>query len=93
MDKRGRLEFILGDRFGWLYSALLSDLRTLIVGGQRLKNKKSRILRGSYGSGNVTIPMLLCTGLELASSLYSGKTKYNTGKKFRLPDYLSLIHI
>jgi len=65
--------YYVANRFGW-FESLLSDVRTLIVGGQQLKNKPSPELGGNYGAGNVSIPILVCIGLELASSLYTGKT-------------------
>jgi hypothetical protein len=90
LNKRERLDYIFGDhpndyitnKFGWLDTVLLSDIRTLIAGGKRLKNKKSRTLKGFYGAGNVTIPILLCVGIELAAALYVGKTRYNVGKRY-----------
>jgi hypothetical protein len=73
------------NRFGWL-NALLSDIRTLIDGGQGfVKGEIKRTLEGSHGAGNLSIPILVCTGLELASGLYTGN-KYNNAtdkvKKF-----------
>ena len=82
MNKKERLDYIFGDhnddyitnRFGWL-NALLSDIRTLIDGGQGFVNGEVKpTLEGSHGAGNVSIPILVCTGLELASALYTGKT-------------------
>jgi hypothetical protein len=54
---------------------LLSDIRTLIEGGQNYKLKDSDNLDGTFGAGNVSIPILVCIGLELASALYTGKTE------------------
>lgn len=71
---------------GWM-DALLSDIRTLIKGGLRFKNTHSYLLGGSCGAGNVSIPMLICTGLELASALYTGQTEYNMGKSNNKPKY------
>jgi hypothetical protein len=34
------------------------------------------------GGGNLIIPILVCTGLELASSLYVGKTDYLNHSKY-----------
>jgi hypothetical protein len=90
LNARERLDYIFGDhptdyipnKFGWLDTVLLSDIRTLISGGKRLKNTKSRTLIGSYGAGNVTIPILLCVGIELAAALYVGKTRYNVGSNY-----------
>ena len=80
MNKKERLDYIFDDhkddyilnRFGWL-NALLSDIRTLIDGGQGFaKDEIKPTLEGSHGAGNVSIPILVCTGLELASALYTG---------------------
>jgi flagellar hook-basal body complex protein FliE len=84
-DREERLDYIFGDhpdddyvtnRFGWL-DALLSDIRTLIDGGQAFtKGEIKPTLEGSHGAGNLSIATLVCTGLELVSALYTGK-KYN----------------
>jgi hypothetical protein len=97
LNPRERLDYIFGDhpndyitnKFGWLDTVLLSDIRTLIAGGKRLKNKKSRVLKGFYGAGNVTIPILLCVGIELAAALYVGKTKYD-GRSYNAADNVAL---
>ena len=84
MNKEERLDYIFGNhkgeyianRFGWL-DALLSDIRTLIDGGQGfVKGEIKPTLEGSHGAGNISIPILVCTGLELASKLYTGN-KHN----------------
>jgi hypothetical protein len=84
MNKKERFDYIFGNhkddyitnRFGWL-DALLSDIRTLIDGGQAfVKDEIKPTLAGSHGAGNVSIPILVCTGLELLSALYVGKTRY-----------------
>jgi hypothetical protein len=71
---------------GWI-DALLSDIRSLIKGSLRYRNTHSYLLGGSCGAGNVSIPMLICTGLELTSALYTGRTEYNMGKKKGKPCY------
>jgi hypothetical protein len=80
MNRDERLDYIFGNhkneyianRFGWI-DALLSDIRTLIDGGQGfVKGEIKPMLEGSHGAGNVSIPMLVCTGLELVSALYTG---------------------
>lgn len=72
---------------GWLDTALLSDIRSLIKGGLRFKNANSLLLGGVCGAGNVSIPVLICTGLELAAALYTGKTEYNMGnRKYKASD-------
>ena len=87
MNSNDRLNYIMGERIGWLDTALLSDIRTLIKGGEVYKNKHSDRLGGFYGAGNVSLPLLICTGLEFASALYTGKTQYNMGKKNNQPEY------
>ncbi len=91
MNERERLDYILGDheeddyitnRFGWL-DALLSDIRSLIDGGQAfVKGEIKPTLEGSHGAGNLSIATLVCTGLELVSALYVG----DTGKKYNATD-------
>jgi hypothetical protein len=85
LNKQQQLNYVMTE-VGWL-DALLSDIRSLIKGGLRFKNTYSFLLDGSCGAGNVSIPMLICTGLELASALYTGKTEYNMGKKNDKPCY------
>lgn len=88
--KEARLDYIFGDheddyvtnRFGRL-DALLSDIRTLIDGGQGfVKDEIKPTLEGSHGAGNLSIATLVCTGLELVSALYVG----DTGKKYNATD-------
>ena len=87
-EREERLDYIFGDhdddyitnRFGWL-NALLSDTRILIDGGQGfVKREIKPTLEGSHGAGNVSIPILVCAGLELVSALYAG----DTGKKYTM---------
>jgi len=80
LNRQQRLHYIFPNRIGW-FDALLSDIRTVITGGQHYKNKSSDYLGGTYGAGNVSIAELICTGLELAAAHYTGKTTYNTNKK------------
>lgn len=57
---------------------MLSDIRTLIDGGRCFeKGELKPILEGAHGAGNVSIPVLMCTGLELASALYTDNRKSN----------------
>ena len=57
-------DYYVANRFGW-FESLLSDIRTLIEGGKRLKNAPSAELGGNFGAGNVSIAILVCIGLEL----------------------------
>lgn len=83
LNKQQQLNYVMTE-IGWL-DALLSDIRSLIKGGLRFKNTYSFLLGGSCGAGNVSIHMLICTGLELAAAYYTGKTEYNMSKKHKLP--------
>jgi hypothetical protein len=85
-----RLEYIfcthngeyIDNRFGWLY-ALLSDIQTLIEGFAASKNGRIRSSTDiSLGGGNLAIPILVCTGLELVSALHTGRTRYLFGDKY-----------
>ena len=90
-EREERLDYIFGDhdeddyvtnRFGWL-DALLSDIRSLIDGGQAfVKGEIKPTLGGSHGAGNLSIATLVCTGLELVSALYVR----DTGKKYNATD-------
>ena len=76
MNKKEKYDYIFGNppgeyvvnRLDWL-DALLSDIRTL-DGYQCLRENS----KGSeaYGAGNISIPVLVCTGLELISKLFVG---------------------
>lgn len=67
------------NRFGWLESALPDDIETFI-----------NVIRIApelrVGGGNLSIPIIVCTGLELASALYAGNTKYLCGRAYNAED-------
>ena len=96
MSEAERHNYIFGNqenyyvvtRFGW-FESLLSDIRTLIEGGQHLKNTSSIELGGHFGAGNVSIPILICIGLELASALYIGKTNVKDKSKYHADENVS----
>lgn len=51
----------------------------MIDGGQGFVNNNFiPTLEGPHGGGNVSIPILVCTGLELVSVLYTGKKNNST---------------
>jgi hypothetical protein len=86
--KDGESEYV-ANRFGWLDTVLLSDIRSMIDGGEAFTKDKDRIkpaLNGSHGAGNVAISILVCTGLELVSALYTGETRYNKGNDYDAPN-------
>lgn len=91
MDEEQRLEYIFEDheglpilnRFSWFY-ALLDDIQTLIDGALRTNSSER-----PSGGGNLSIPILVCTGLELVSSLYAGKTHCPRGSDYNASDNVS----
>jgi len=76
LNRTQRLEYIFGEnngpianRFSWLKEALLGDIQTF-------ENTIQSAPRLVQGGGNLSIPIVICTGLELASALYVGETSY-----------------
>jgi hypothetical protein len=73
MDGLQKLDYIFGkgndNRFGWLERALVGDIQTLLNAHE---NAKDTVV----GGGNLSIAILVCIGIELASALYAGKTRY-----------------
>ena len=62
------------DSLGADKDCLLGDIRTFLDGiEQYLQNKEKFTDRGG---GNLSIPSLVCTGLEFVSALYVGDTQY-----------------
>jgi hypothetical protein len=57
------------NRFNWLKKALLGDIQTF-------ENTIQSAPWLVQGGGNLSIPIVICTGLELASALYVGGTNY-----------------
>ncbi|MGH9987047.1 MAG: hypothetical protein ACRD8W_24135 [Nitrososphaeraceae archaeon] len=77
-------EFIQ-NRFGWIQDALIEDIQSYIDGTQAILDGK--ITTGHHpAGGNLSIPILVCTGLELVSALYVGMTKYLDEKNYRAED-------
>jgi hypothetical protein len=87
VTKEEKLDYIFGDhptqpiqnRFGWLNIALLGDIQTFINGIEVFLNDSTVKDPQGQGGGNLSIPILVCTGLELVSALYLGKTRYGSG--------------
>lgn len=83
MNPQQRLGYIFnnvdnrtGKRFDWIH-AIINDIQSLIDGSTGFK--KGNIIPTSgrdLGGGNVSISLLVCTGLELVSALHAGKTAY-----------------
>ena len=65
------------NRFNWIEGALLGDIQTFVDGIQDLVAKKRMPTSTEpRGSGNVSLPILVNTGLELVSAMHAGATKY-----------------
>lgn len=83
MNLQQRLDYIFnnmdsrtGKRFDWIY-VLLDDIQSLIEGFAAYQKGQVRTTSGrGLGGGNVSITILVCTGLELVSALHVGKTAY-----------------
>lgn len=83
MDKNARMDYIfrnqpnnsIVNRFGWLGNALLDDIQTF---SNTLESAPYLV----QGGGNLSIPIVVCTGLELASALYVGMTDYLDHSKY-----------
>lgn len=83
MNEKDRKDYIfenqsgqpIVNRFGWLDHALLDDIKTFV---NTLQSAPQLV----QGGGNLSIPILVCTGLELASSLYVGMTDYLNHSKY-----------
>jgi hypothetical protein len=91
VNKEEKIDYIFGvhpnqpikNRFEWLNGALLNDIQTFIDGIDRFPNGTSEsYLRNHHGGGNLSIPILICTGLEFVSALYVGKTKYMAHNRY-----------
>lgn len=85
MNREERLDYIFGqhpnkpiiNRFNWLNNSLLGDIQTCVDGIENFirginKFEPDRL----RGGGNLSIAILVCTGLELVSALYVGKASY-----------------
>jgi hypothetical protein len=79
LNEEQRNDYIFGNqigpitnRFGWLEGALMGDIQTIVN-----TNQNGRHL--VVGGGNLSIPILVCTALELTSALYTCNTKYLGG--------------
>lgn len=83
MNEHQRIDYIFneeddrtGKRFDWL-NALFADIQTLIDGFKGFQNGNIKPSSDHpLGGGNLSVSILVCTGLELVSALYVGKTNY-----------------
>ena len=64
-------------RFKWITDCLLGDIRTFLDGIENVTDNKDKFAgKLPRGGGNLTVPILINTALELVSELYAGKTKH-----------------
>jgi hypothetical protein len=61
-------------RWSWLWDCLLGDMRTMLVGIRHYQQSATRQIADGVrlGGGNLSVPILVTTGLELISRLYKG---------------------
>ena len=69
----------VNNRFGWLEEAFAADIQTII----ETKRRARRLVKGG---GNVSISIIVCTGLETISALYTGNTKILCGRAYNAED-------
>jgi hypothetical protein len=60
--------------FNWIEQDLLGDIQTFVDGVERYIQDRSSPDGIPRGSGNLSLPILVCTALELVSALFTGKT-------------------
>lgn len=70
-------------RFDWIYSCLLGDIQTFLDGVDNFVQNKGKFSDNlPRGGGNLSVPILVGTGLEFVSALYVGKTKYKDDNNY-----------
>ncbi len=74
---------LIDSRFDWIEKSFLGDIQTYIDGihifieRNKRKDYSDDLPRGG---GNIAVPMIICSGLELISSLFAGKSKLKDNK-------------
>lgn len=70
-------------RFDWISHGLLGDIQTFLDGVENFIQNKGEISDNlPRGGGNLSVAILVNTGLEFVSALYIGKTEYKDGKNY-----------
>lgn len=70
-------------RFDWIYHGLLGDIQTFLDGVENFIQDKGKFSDNlPRGGGNLSVPILVNTGLEFVSALYVGKTEYKDGRNY-----------
>lgn len=85
---RNNIEYIFGggdnSRFAWLQKALLGDIQTSIDGSTSLlQTARDSGITDVVGAGNLSIPILVSTALELSAALFTGSTPYPDRSKYQ----------
>ena len=85
LNKSQRFDYIfqnhsnspVANRFGWIETCLTGDMQTFVDGINDFLNKKRKSRRTKpRGGGNLSLPILVSTGLELVSATFVGRTEY-----------------
>ena len=67
-------------RFEWIEKVLFGDIQTFMDGIENYILQKDELPKDPpRGGGNLALPILICTALELTSALYAGKTVQKDG--------------
>jgi transposase len=99
LNRTKRLDYIFGNhantpvnnRFGWLEEALLGDIQTFIDGiNDLVRGRRWPTPTKPRGGGNVSLPILVNTGLELVSALNAGTTKYRKRVRYDADENVAL---
>jgi len=70
-------------RVKWITDCLLGDIRTFLYCIENRIKEKHAGKAFSDGFGNLSIPILISTALEFVAALYTGKTKYKDGGRYK----------
>jgi hypothetical protein len=68
-----------GTRWGWLETCLLGDIRTFLDGVEHCYPNRQELRqrdRDPRGAGNPSLPILVCTAIDILSDLWVGETDY-----------------
>jgi len=70
-------------RFDWIERVLFGDIQTFMDGIHNYLSQKNKLPKDPpRGGGNLALPILICSVLELTSALYAGKTLQKDGSGY-----------
>lgn len=70
-------------RFDWIEKVLFGDIQTFVDGIENYLLHKDTLPKDPpRGGGILALPILICTALELVSSLFSGATRQKDGRAY-----------